>query len=137
MDLSAALLSVNWLSVIVATLAAFAIGSLWYSSLLFGNTWSKELKLSKEDIQGANMTLIFGITFVLNFIGAVVLDMFIGRDSTLMNGLFAGLIVSLAWITTALGTNYLFARKTFRLFLIDAGYFVVFFAVMGIILGAW
>ena len=39
--------------------------------------------------------------------------------------------------TESIGTNYLFARKSFRLFLIDSGYFVVFFVVMGAILGAW
>lgn len=85
----------------------------------------------------ANMPLIFGTTFILNVIGAFVLDMFIGKDATLMTGLMAGLLVSLAWVATSLGINYLFARKSFTLYLIDAGYYVTFFAIMGIILGAW
>ena len=136
MDLSSAFNQINWLSVIASALAAFALGSLWYS-VLFGKTWQKLIKLSDEDMKSANMPLIFGTTFILNVIGAFVLDMFIGKDATLMTGLMAGLLVSLAWVATSLGINYLFARKSFTLYLIDAGYYVVFFAVMGIILGAW
>jgi len=137
MDLSSAFLQINWLSVIVSALAAFALGSLWYSPVLFGKTWQKLIKLSDEDMKGANMPLIFGSTFILNIIGAFVLDMFIGRESTLMTGLMAGLLVSLAWIATSLGINYLFTRKPFKLFIIDAGYYVAFFTIMGAILGAW
>lgn len=137
MNLAAAFAEINWLSVIVATLATFAIGGLWYSPLLVGKAWQTELKLSKEDIRAASMPLIFGLTFVLNFISAVVLDMFIGRSGNTMNGLFAGLMVGVAWVTTSLGTNYLFSRKSLKLFLIDATYFIIYFAVMGIILGAW
>ena len=137
MDLTSAFLQINWLSVVVSALAAFAVGSLWYSPLLFSKSWQALSKLTDEDIKGANMLLIFGTTFILNIIGAFVLDMFIGREATLVVGLMAGLLVSLAWIATSFGINYLFTRKPFKLFLIDAGYYVTFFALMGIILGAW
>lgn len=137
MDLQSAFNDINWLSVLVASVSAFAIGSLWYSSLLAGNAWQKELKLSDEDIKNANMPMIFGLAFVLEFIAALVLDMFIGREATLLSGIAAGALVSIAWVATSIGTNYLFARKSFRLFLIDSGYYVVFFMVMGAILGAW
>jgi len=137
MDLATAFTQINWFSVVVATLAAFALGSLWYSPVLVGKVWQKEIKLSDEDIRGANMPMIFGGAFVLNFIAAIVLEMFLGKESTLVSGLMAGLLVAIAWIATALGTNYLFARKSFKLFLIDAGYYVFYYALMGIILGAW
>ncbi len=137
MDLQTAFLQINWLSVVVATLAAFAIGALWYSPVLFGNLWQKELGISREEIEGANMPLIFGTTFVLNFIAALVLEMFLGKEASITAGFAAGLLVGIAWVATAIGTNYLFARKSFKLFLIDAGYFIVFYPVMGMILGAW
>ncbi len=137
MDLSTAFAQINWWSVLVATLAAFLIGSLWYSPVLFGKTWQKELKLSDEEIKNANMFRIMGLAFVLNGVAAVVLDMFIGPDAGFAAGAMAGLLIGLAWVATAFGVNYLFARKTFRLYLIDAGYFVLFFPVMGGILGAW
>lgn len=83
------------------------------------------------------MPVIFGLAFLMEFIAALFLDMFIGTESTLWSGIIAGALVSIAWVATSFGTNYLFARKSFRLFLIDSGYFVVFFIVMGAILGAW
>ena len=128
---------VNWLSVLVAAVTAFAIGSLWYSPVLFSKIWQKEINLTNDDLKGANMPLIFGTSFVLEFIAAVVLDMFIGPEGTLASGITMGILVSLGWVATSIGTNYLFGRKSFKLFAIDAGYFVVFFTAMGAILGAW
>lgn len=127
---------INWISVLVAALAAFAIGGLWYSPLLFSKIWQRELKLSDDEIKSANMALIFGTTFILNVVGAVFLDMLIGPEACWMNGLITGLLVGLAWISTSFGINYLFGRKSLKLFLIDAGYFVVFYAIMGLILGS-
>ena len=137
MDLQTAFSNINWLSVIVATVAAFIIGALWYSSVLFGKVWQKELGLSDEKIKNANMPVIFGTSFVLEFIAAFVLEMFIGSEANVTTGIIAGALVGIAWVATAIGTNYLFARKSFRLFLIDSGYFVLLFIVMGGILGAW
>lgn len=137
MNLAYSFAEINWLSVIVATIAAFAIGGLWYSPVLFGKVWQREIRLSDDEIKQANMGLIFGLSFVLNFISAVVLELFIGEQGTVAFGLIAGLLVSIGWIATSLGTNYLFARKSLTLFLIDAFYFIVYFAVMGAILGAW
>lgn len=137
MDLFTSFAEINWLSVIVATLAAFAIGGLWYSPVLFSKAWQRENKLSDQEIKEANMALIFGSSFLLNFISAVVLELFIGKQADVLTGLLAGLFVGLGWVATSLGTTYLFARKSLNLFIIDAGYFIVYFAVMGIILGAW
>ena len=137
MDITTAFSTINWLSVIVASLAAFAIGSIWYSPVMFSKTWQKESNLTDYDLKNASMPVIFGSAFVLMFISAVLLDMFIGPGGTAGSGLVMGLVVSLGWIVTALGVNYLFGRKSITLFLIDAGYFVVFFAAMGLILGGW
>ncbi|MBN1949755.1 MAG: DUF1761 domain-containing protein [Bacteroidales bacterium] len=118
---------VNWLSVIVSAIVAFAIGGLWYSALLFGKSWQSLLKLSDEDVGNANMPLIFGLTFLLNLAGALVLDLTLGFAADWSEGLLTGLTISLAWVATSIGINYLFSRKPLKLFLIDAGYFVPFF----------
>ena len=136
MNMATAFTEINWLAVIVATVAAFLVGFLWYS-ILFAKVWQKEVKLDSEEMKSANMPMIFGTAFVLNLIAAVVLAMFLGRHAGLAMGLMASLMVAIAWIGTALGTNYLFARKSLKLFFIDAGYFIVYYAVMGIILGIW
>lgn len=137
MEVTFSFSGINWISVLVAAIVAFAIGGLWYSPLLFSKLWQTELKLKDEEIKKANIPLIFSTTFFLNLISAVALKVLLGNDSTLLIGLTSGLVVSVAWISTSLGINYLFSGKSFRLFLIDAGYFIVFFTVMGAILGSW
>ena len=67
---------INWLAVIVATIAAFLVGFLWYS-ILFAKVWQKEVKLNSEDMKSANMPMIFGSAFGLNLVAAVVLAMFL------------------------------------------------------------
>ena len=129
--------NIHWPSVFAAAVAAFVIGALWYSPLLFGNAWAKELKLTKAKLGKANMPLIFGCAFALTLIGAVVLDILMGEIASPATGLLFGLLIGAAFIGTAVGINYLFARKSAKLFFIDAGYFVVLYAVMGIVLAAW
>jgi hypothetical protein len=46
-------------------------------------------------------------------------------------------MTGLTFISTALGVIYLFEARSLRLWLINAGYQVVIFSVMGTILGAW
>ena len=53
------------------------------------------------------------------------------------HGLVVGLLAGLGWVATGLGVTYLFERRPLRLYLIDAGYHVLSFAVMGAILGVW
>jgi hypothetical protein len=137
MNLAAAFTQINWLSVLVSAIAAFAVGGLWYSPVLFGKAWQTLIKVTNEELKNASMVMIFGTTFILNIIGAAVLDMFIGPMATIGFGLLAGLIISVIWIGSSLAINYLYARKPFKLFLIDAGYYVTFYAIMGIILGVW
>jgi hypothetical protein len=133
----AALGNIHWPSVLTAAAAAFVIGALWYSPALFGNRWASELGLSKEKLGQANMPLIFGSAFVLILAGSAALDLAIGKQATWLSGLQAGLSIGILFIAGAMGVNYVFARKSFKLFLIDAGYFAVLYAVMGLILGAW
>lgn len=137
MELQLSFSGVNWLSVIIASVLSFGIGGLWYSPVFFGKTWQKESKLTDEDIKNANMLMIFGTAFILEFIAALFLDIFLGPKATLISGIKLSAVVSLAWITTSFGVNYLFARKSMKLFLIDSGYNVVFFIIMGVVLGTW
>jgi hypothetical protein len=136
MDLASAFTQINWLSVIASALAAFAVGGFWYS-FLFAKAWKKLINVTSEEIDKSRMILIFVTTFALNLLAALVLDMFIGVKATTGSGLAAGLLISVVWIASSFAINYLYTSKPFKLFLIDAGYYVTYYSVMGIILGAW
>jgi hypothetical protein len=137
MDLGSAFAQLHWLAVLTATVLAFVIGGLWYSPLLFGKGWMAENNLTPEIAGKRNQGLIFGASFILLLLAAIVLAMFLGGKATAVTGLAAGLLVGVGWLATSLGVLYLFEARSFRLFAINAGYLIVTFAVMGTILGAW
>lgn len=74
-------------------------------------------------------------SFLLAAVTAVVLAAFIG-DGGAGFGALAGLAAGAAWVAAALGVNYLFERRSLRLFAINASYNIVTFTAMGAIIGA-
>lgn len=128
--------NVNWLSVIVVTLLSFALGSFWHSGIMFGKAWQEDNKI-KIDKSKINPAKIFGLTALGHFVAMVLLDIFIGGHCTAIDGLIKGLLISVIWISSSIGATYVFAMKPLRLFLIDAGFYVVFYSLAGIILAMW
>jgi len=126
---------------VVASLSTFVIGFLWYGNALFGKKWRSLAGVGEEEAQSGHMPTIFILAFVLNFIIASFLSLF--TEVAMMVGssaLYAGLmaaLVCLGFVATTFGINYLFARKPLKLYLIDVGYMIVSFFVMGLIIGAW
>lgn len=137
MDIGNTIAQLNYLAIVVAAISNFFVGGLWYSQILFGNVWMRSNNFTGEDIQGANMALIYGKAFVLMLVSAFILAMFIGPEGTLVTGLLAGFFVGIGWVTTSLGVIDLFERRPTSHFLVNSGYHVVSFMVMGAILGIW
>lgn len=125
-------MNINWLAVLLAGSSAFIIGGLWYG-LIFAKTWQLLVGLKDEELAKGTVR-VFGGSFVLSLIMAVNLAFFIG-DNDVTFGLFAGLAAGLGWVATALGVNYLFERRSIKLYAINAGYNVLTFILMGLIIG--
>ena len=130
-----ALSNVNWLAIIVAALAPFAIGSLWYGPL-FAKPWMALTGITRGTPRQNSTALTFGGAAVLNLIIATSLAMFIGGGDW-MFGLVAGFAAGFTFVAMAFGVTYLFESRPLRLWLINAGYQTVAFTIMGAILGAW
>jgi len=128
---------VNYLAVLAAAVATFALGGLWYSPALFGKVWQREAGVNEEKMQSANMPLIFGLTFVLALIAAWVFALFLGPRPPMALGLGAGFSAGLCWVAASLGINYLFERKSLKLWLINGGYHTLQFTIIGLILALW
>jgi hypothetical protein len=127
---------VNWLAVLAAALSSFLLGGIWYSAL-FAKAWQAAAGLTDDEVAGGNKALIFGGSFVLAFIAAAVFAMFLGPTATLAFGAAAGFGAGLCWVTASFGINYLFERKSLKLFLINGGYHTLQFTLIGAILGVW
>ncbi len=127
----------NYLAILVAALSTFMIGGLWYSPALFGKAWMRENGFTEEGMKDSNMVKIFGLAFILGLIAAINLAMFMGEENRPAMGAMWGFLAGFGWVATFVGTHYLFERKSFTLFLINAGYSVVALTVMGTIIAWW
>ena len=129
--------NINYLAIIVAALSTFIIGGVWYSPAVFGKAWMKENGFTEESLKNSNMLKIFGTAFILGLVAAFNLAMFLGPEDRIPYGAFYGFLAGFGWVAMFIGTHYLFERRSFRLFLINAGYAVVALTVMGVIIAAW
>ena len=137
MDILHSFAGINWLAVVTSTVLAFFLGGLWYSKALFGNTWMQEVGLTEEAVNNANMPKTFGGTFVLQLLATAAIAAFLGSEGGWQEGLHLGLWVGIFWVASAYGVTYLFEQRSLRLFFINAGYYVVLYAIVGTIIGAW
>ena len=122
---------INWLAVLLGALAFFLVGAIWYG-VLFSKAWQKAAGMSDEKIQSGNMALIFGLTFLAELVISLTLWHGIARSgasdrAVMMMALGFGATI----MVPAIGINYLYLRKTFAHFLIDAGHFIVGMTAMG------
>ena len=139
MDLS----GINWLAVVVAAVAFFILGSLWYGPL-FGKAWQKGVGLSDEEIKSANMGKLFGGAFIMALIISFGMAMFFfgfGTDPenpmTVGMGAGYGIMTGIFFIFPSTAMNYLFSRKSASLIAIDSLYHIVAYTIVGVILAAW
>ena len=129
--------ALNYWAVLVSALSTFLIGGIWYSPAVFGKTWMRENGFTEEELKKGNMAKIFGLSFVLGLVAAINLAMFLGDQMDAAMGAFYGFLAGFGWVAMFIGTHYLFERKSFKLFLINAGYSIVALTIMGLIIGAW
>jgi len=61
------MLEINLKIIVLAALIPLVIGFIWYNKKVFGTAWMKAAGVTEEDGKGANMVLIFGLTFVFSF----------------------------------------------------------------------
>ena len=137
-------MGVNLWSVLVAAVATMILGFLWYSPLLFAKPWTLAMGYdpndkAKMDEMRKGAGKLYGITFVASLISAFVLAKII--DVTTVNsalyGMKIGFAVWLGFVTTVQLTSTLFKKRPIKLYLIDTGYQLVCYLVMGAILARW
>ena len=127
----------NFFAIVTAALVTFAVGGLWYSPILFAGPWMRESGITPEKAKQASMGRVFGLSALAALVMSVNMAAFLGAKATLSFGLFAGAATGIGWVAMSLGVIYLFEQRSFKLWLIDSGYQVLSYTLMGGILGTW
>lgn len=129
---------INHIAVLVCAVMSLVIGAVWWSPLLFAKAWQKENGLTDEQLAGANMLKTFGLTFLLAWLMSYNLAFFLGAQGTTWQwGVIAGLLTGAGWVAAMFIVIALFEQRSLKYILINCGYIVVYFAVIGFILGIW
>lgn len=126
----------NWVAVLVATLAAFAVGAAWYSQALFGKQWMKGAGLSKKDVENADMVKPMVLGLLTTFISAVALGVLfdvLALDGV-VDGALIGVLVSVGFIVTNKIMHNMFEQKSTDYTVITVSGDIVTLAVMGAVL---
>lgn len=129
---------VNWLAVIVATVAAMIIGYLWYGPI-FGKMWLAGMGKTQEEVRESGSSLAIPISAVTALITALVLAVVMnaaGAD-TLSEGIVWGLFASLGFIATSQMNNAVYEGRNSTVTALYVFYQLVTLAVMGAIIGVW
>src|SRR5262249_51373475 len=124
--------------VMTAALAAFVIGGLWYSPLLFHRAWMDADGFKEGQMRQRGMARNFALSFLFLLIIADNLAAFLaGPDHTVFLGATARALAGIGWVALSIGILGLFERRSWKYVLINGGYFAASFVAMGAILGAW
>ncbi len=127
----------NYAAVVGAALLSFALGGLWYSPLMFSKSWMRESGLTEEQARKPPLARIFGLSALASLVMAFNLAAFIGAKASLSFGLFAGAAAGIGWVAMSLGVIYLFEQRSLKLWLINSGYQVLAYTLMGGLIGVW
>jgi hypothetical protein len=128
---------VHWLAVIVAAVVNMVVGAVWYSKPLFAKEWSKLTGRKMEDMGGGGMG--YGVAFVGALIQAWILAHFVvyAGSSSFTDGLVTGFWLWLGFVAVATAVNMVFEGRSWNLWKINAGYFLVVLLINGGLLAAW
>lgn len=129
-------ISISWLAVIIAAVAKFLIGFVWYSPLMFVKPWLALSGMTNEKVQAGlpvalvaegvgNLIMAFVLAWVISYYG----------DVTLVGGALVGFLAFLGFVAPVLANQVFYEQKPQELIVINAGYMVVALVVMGAIIG--
>ena len=133
---------VDYLGVLVATAAAFAVGALWYGPL-FGRKWRSlmgfgEGQVGAQGAAGQGMPMIGAMAngFIATLILVWALNFLMTSFSVagVAGALALSLLISLGFIATTTANSVFYERRPWGLYFINARHYIVALAVAALVL---
>ena len=127
----------NWLAILVAAVAFFALGASWYQPKVMGNKWMKAAGVDPSE--ASPNPWIFVGTLIAYFLMAMVLAVIaqgIGASSV-GDGLVLGLFTGVVFVGAQAWVNATYEGRTLDLVLVNGGVGVLGHVIMGIIVSVW
>jgi len=128
----------NYPAVVVAAIAYFVLGGVWYG-VLFNKAWMALEHATVEQMHGASPAWAYVISFVLELLIAYSLaQLCIWRNAnTAGRGASVGVLVWIGFVGPIACMTYMFEMRPATLFAINEVYPLAGLVLMGAILGGW
>lgn len=136
---------VNYMAVIIAAVVNMVVGFLWFGPV-FGKMWIAMMGWTPQQMEEAKkkgMTKSYAIAFFGSLLMAYVLahSLIFAGTYTQTSGISAGLMVGvwnwLGFVVPVLFAMVLWEGKSWKLWSLNAGYYLVSLLIMGTILAVW
>jgi xanthine/uracil/vitamin C permease (AzgA family) len=138
-----AIAHLNYIHVLVVTVAGFILGCLWSHGPLFGKQWMTEMKFTKESMEAAmneqGMVTFFIKSFVFTLLATFGLAVLVATHipPNWKHGAAFGAFVGLFAPGVRLLNDSCWENKSVKLQAINLGHEVFVYALQGAILAAW
>jgi hypothetical protein len=73
----------NFIAIGIAALVPMIVGFIYYHPKVVGTAWMKACGLNEEKLKGGNMAVIFGVSLLLSFMMALVLQTIVIHQTSL------------------------------------------------------
>jgi hypothetical protein len=129
----------NFLAILVAAVACFLFEGAWYS--LFLNAWLKGIGHNMEwlTVQGVSFPLQAATALASAAILAATISIFtqLTGAQTAWRGMIVASTLWVGCVLTTVATEYVFEVRTYAIFAINTGFWLIGMIIMGAIVGAW
>ncbi len=129
----------NWVAILVAAIASFIFEALWFS--VFMNEWLTGIGRTREWLvsTGLNPAVQYATAIICSIIVAAVLSICIQAlgKQTARRGILCAVAIWFGFIATSWAKAYIFEVRTFQIYFIYTGYYLIELILIGAIVGAW
>lgn len=128
----------NWLAVVVATIAWFAFSAIWYSIPPLSQAWAKAAGVDTTG-DGPPLALLFIPTLIGYFVTTIVIGLLVAGvgAETATDGIVLGVVLGIGFGMVGALVNQVYESKGGAYFLINGLNAVIAFAIVGAILAVW
>ncbi|MHB1050247.1 MAG: DUF1761 domain-containing protein [Bacteroidota bacterium] len=126
-------------AIVLSAFICFSLAAFWFSPALFGTFWRKAIETEQSTPHRPASLRAFALTFVMLLLFSAVVNIvvdFFGAVG-MMQGIVTGIVIWLAITFSHAAVHIAFDRRSFMLFALYAGYYLVAAVISSTLFALW
>lgn len=131
---------INYLAVLVAAVAYWILGAIWYSPVLFARPWAAGVGIALPERGQRPPIALFVTSFLAFFVVAMAMAFLAGATGVsgdIGAALLLGLITGVGFVVSVLLVTHMYEQRPASVWLINAGYNLLGFLLVAVIVSLW